>query len=279
MSPRKKPTAGGSKSTSQPKAKPEPKPEAEAVDWAALDIEPRKVDPTALRRREKNAHYMAPAMFKRLVENVRVDGKLTTTVLVCQDADGTLEILSGHHRTAAAIEAGLQLVDALVITTPLTEKRKVAIQLSHNSINGKDDGSLLAELYASLDIDAKKFSGLDDSILDVGKGLTASALGGANIKYEELLFAFLPEDKHAFEVELEALAKRAKKLRVHAAPHSEFDAFFDAIVRSKHQLNIVNSGIALSALARLASERLDQLEEEAAQAAASAKGKGKRNAA
>lgn len=206
---------------------------------------------------------MAPVMFKRLVENVRIDGKLTTTVLACQNADGSLEILSGHHRTAAAIEAGLKLVDALIITTPLDEKRKVAIQLSHNSINGEDDKSLLADLYASLDIDAKKFSGLDDSVLDVGKGLAASALGGANIKYDEVLFAFLPEDRVQFEIQLEALAKRAKKLRVHAAPHPVFDEFFDAIVRSKHQLNIINSGVALATMARLAFERLDQLEADA----------------
>ncbi|OBQ84651.1 MULTISPECIES: ParB/RepB/Spo0J family partition protein [unclassified Mesorhizobium] len=234
-----------------------------SVDWKALDIEARQVDPNTLRRREKNAHYMAPAMFKRLVENVKIDGRLTTTVLACENKDGSLEILSGHHRTAAAIEAGLPMVDALVITTPLSEKRKVAIQLSHNSINGEDDQSLLAQLYASLDIDAKKFSGLDDSVLSGDKGPGATALGGANIKYDELLFSFLPEDRVRFEVELEALAKRAKRFRIHAAPQSKFDEFFDAIVRTKSQLNIVNSGIALSVMARLAGERLDQLEAEA----------------
>ncbi|MGB3833781.1 MAG: ParB/RepB/Spo0J family partition protein [Mesorhizobium sp.] len=233
------------------------------VDWKALEIEARRVDPKTLRRREKNAHYMPPAMFKRLVENVRIDGKLTTTVLVCQDKDGSLEILSGHHRTAAAIEADLSEIDCLVITTPLSEKRKVAIQLSHNSINGEDDQSLLADLYASLDIDAKKFSGLDDSILDVGKGITAAALGGANIKYDELLFSFLPEERIAFEAEIEKLSKRSKKLIIHVSPHAVFDDFLDAIIRTKHQLNIVNSGIALATMAALAQERLDQLEAEA----------------
>ena len=94
------------------------------VDWKALDIEARQVDPKTLRRREKNAHYMAPAMFKRLVENVKIDGRLTTTVLACQDKDGSLEILSGHHRTAAAIEAGLAIVDALVITTPKSARSR-----------------------------------------------------------------------------------------------------------------------------------------------------------
>lgn len=234
------------------------------VDWSALDTEQRSVDPRTLKRREKNAHFMPPTMFKRLVENVRIDGRLTSVVLACQAKDGTLELLSGHHRTAAAVEVGLPLIDVMVITTPLTEKRKVAIQLSHNSINGDDDASLLADLYSALDIDAKKFSGLDDSILDIGKGPNAGALGGANIKYDELLFSFLPEDRKQFEIELEAVAKRAKKLRVHLAPHAVFDEFFDAIIRTKHQLNIVNSGIALSVMARLAAERLDEMEAEEA---------------
>jgi hypothetical protein len=35
------------------------------------------------------------------------------------------------------------------------------------------------------------------------------------------------------------------------------------VVRTKHQLNIVNSGIALATLATLAGERLDQIEAEA----------------
>lgn len=233
-----------------------------SVDWTKLKIEHRRVDFRTLKRREKNAHYMAPAMFKRLVENVKIDGAVTSVILCCQDPDGTLEILSGHHRSAAGIEAGVFEGDALVITTPLTEKRKVAIQLSHNAINGEDDRSLLAQLYASLDIDSKKFSGLDDTVLAGDKGPGASALGGANIKYDELLFSFLPEDRVRFEVELEALAKRGKRFRIHAAPASMFDGFFDAIVRTKHQLNIVNSGIALATMARLAAERLDQLEAE-----------------
>ncbi|MDG4874173.1 ParB N-terminal domain-containing protein [Mesorhizobium sp. WSM4935] len=234
-----------------------------SVDWSKLKIELRRVDYRTLKRREKNAHYMSPAKFKRLVENIKIDGAVTSVILCCLNKDGSEEILSGHHRSAAGIEAGVFEGDALMILTPLSEARKVAIQLSHNAINGEDDASLLAQLYASLDIDAKKFSGLDDSVLAGDKGPGATALGGANIKYDELLFSFLPEDRVRFEVEMEALAKRAKRFRIHAAPQSRFDDFFDAIVRTKSQLNIVNSGIALSVMARLAGERLDQLEAEA----------------
>lgn len=206
---------------------------------------------------------MPPAVFRRLVENVRIDGGLTSAVLTCILENGELEILSGHHRTAAAVEAGIAEINAIVILDRLSERRKVAIQLSHNAINGQDDVNILADLYGSLDIDGKKFSGLDDAILADGKGAGVIALGAAHVRYEELLFAFLPEDRGAFEKELAALAKRAVKARIHAAPVAVFDQLFDALVDAKLKLNIVNSAIALSLLATLASERLAEIEADA----------------
>ena len=74
-----------------------------------------------------------------MVENFKTDGKMTGVVTVCLEPDGSLEILSGHHRTEAAIEAGFEEIEVLCITTPLDENRKKAIQLSRNSISGKDN--------------------------------------------------------------------------------------------------------------------------------------------
>src|SRR5215472_18033197 len=116
MKARKTPTPTGGNATVQSK-------------WGPLAIELRRVDPRALKRREVNARFMEPEQFKRLVENVKVDGALTEIVLCCQNEDGSLEILSGHHRQEAAIAAGQATIWAMVITTPLDEERKYAIQL------------------------------------------------------------------------------------------------------------------------------------------------------
>src|SRR4051794_35350405 len=115
MKARKKSTPTGGSATVQSK-------------WGPLEIELRQLDPKSLKRREVNARFMTPEQFKRLVTNVKIDGALTEIVLCCQDPDGSVEILSGHHRQEAAIAAGMDLIWAMVILTPLDEERKAAIQ-------------------------------------------------------------------------------------------------------------------------------------------------------
>jgi hypothetical protein len=203
---------------------------------------------------------MEPAQFIRLVENVRTDGKLTSAVLACLQPDGGLEILSGHHRTEAAIEVGLTEVDVIVVTTPLTEARKTAIQLSHNAVEGQDNPSILAALYDSLDLDAKKFSGLTDDILKGFGDLQSMSLTSMQTSYEEIVLSFLPEEKDALERNVEKLRAHLKKRPILAARHADFDAVFDTIVRVKHSLNIINTAMAVAMMAELANERLDQRE-------------------
>ncbi|MDR3488790.1 MAG: hypothetical protein P4M05_28295 [Bradyrhizobium sp.] len=205
---------------------------------------------------------MDPIEFKRLVENVRIDGKLTSMPLVYQHDDGSLELLSGHHRTEAAIAAPLDLIWVEVILTRCDEARLTALQLSHNAISGKDNPGLLAELYASLDLAAKKFSGLTDNVLQDLVQLDLSALAGAAITYQELIISFLPEDKEVFRVELERFTEKAKKNQPERwiARLADFDRVFDAVVKTKHETGIVNAAMAILAMAEFAMERLEQLE-------------------
>lgn len=204
---------------------------------------------------------MQPAQFARLVENFKTDGRMTGVVTVCLDQDGALEILSGHHRVMAAIEAGFETVEAVTITTPLSEERKVAIQLSHNSISGEDNASILAQMYEGLELDAKKFSGLTDDVLGALSNLTGVSLGTMQTQYEELRISFLPEARAELEAQIDTI-KKNKKTQTWAARFEDFNAVFDAIVRVKHALAIVNNALAISMMAQLACERLDQIKEE-----------------
>ena len=227
-----------------------------------MKTEYRPVSPKSLKRRDKNARYMDPIEFKRLVDNVRLDGKLTSMPLVYQHDDASLELLSGHHRTMAAIEAGLEVIFVEVILTRCDEARLTAIQLSHNAIAGKDNPGLLAELYASLDLDAKKFSGLTDNVLQDLVKLDISALASTTIKYQELILSFLPEDLTLFRNELERFTEKAKKKQPErwVARLADFDRVFDAVVKTKHETGIVNAALAILAMAELATERLEQIE-------------------
>jgi hypothetical protein len=201
---------------------------------------------------------MSPEEYDRIVANVRTDGCLTSAVLACENQDGSIEILSGHHRTLAAIDVGLTEIDVIVITTPLNEERKTAIQLSHNAVTGKDNPTVLAELYRNLGLNAKMFSGLTDAVLSVDKISIAGF--GAGVQYEELLIAFLPDDRKAFELALKRVRKSKQLSSTHLARFSDFDAIFDAVVAVKDKKGVVNSGLALLVMAELAMERLDQVE-------------------
>jgi 3-deoxy-D-manno-octulosonate 8-phosphate phosphatase KdsC-like HAD superfamily phosphatase len=223
--------------------------------WGKLETELRRLDPKSLKRRDKNARYMSPEEFSRLVENVRIDGKLTSAVLACQEPDGGIEILSGHHRTAAAIEVGIPEIDVIVITSKLSEERKAAIQLSHNAVSGKDDPSILAELYRDLGIDAKMFSGLTDDILDVSK-LNISGLNANALSYDEIRLAFLPEDREKFDAALSRMKTDKKILATHALRFRDFDTVFDAAIAVKEKRNILNSALAFLVMAELAMAKL-----------------------
>ena len=240
--------------------------------WGCSKTEIKRVDPRTLKRREVNARYMSPEEFKRLVENVRLDGGLTSAVLTCSLPDGGLEILSGHHRTAAAVEAGIATIEVINISTLLTEERKKAIQLSHNAINGKDNQSILAELYSDLSLDAKIFSGLTDEILNLDK-LDIAGLGEAISKLRRSASPSCPRIARGRNT-LNKIKANKQIVATHVARYRDFNAVFDAIIAVKEKRGVVNSALALTVMAELAIERLQQLDSQVDQQDANGGGGG-----
>lgn len=210
---------------------------------------------------------MEPVMFKQLVDNIRTDGGLTSYPLAYLDNDDSLELLSGHHRTEAAIEAGFPEGDVIVIKTRLSEERKRAIQISHNSLTGKDDPSLLASLWEGMDLDSKRYSGLTDADIRKFGDIKLDGIGAVAPKFEETTFLFLPTDAGIVDEALKRFGKGKPGQNIHAATLETWDRFFDTIVRVKEGLKVYNSGIALVTMCELAMERLDQIDAERAAAA------------
>lgn len=214
------------------------------------------MDPKDLVLLEKNARYMTAAQYERLVNNVKRDGCLTSLPLVYRDGDAFI-VLSGNHRTKAAADAGLKTIDVLEICTPLTPEERTAIQLSHNAITGQDELNTLQDLYRSLGLEERLYSGLDDSVLDMDP-LKLPTLGSLSPEYVQVLLFFLPEDAAIVSEVLDRIAKQPKPL-YHFADLATWDEFFNSVVATKEGANVLNSAAALRAMARLAAERLDQL--------------------
>lgn len=203
---------------------------------------------------------MAEPEFNRLVDNLKRDGVLTSLPLVYRG-----EVLSGNHRVQAALKAGIAEADVIDIVSELSEQQQRAIQLSHNALTGKDDPNILREIYESLSLDWQKYSAVYEEMFKLDEDKAVS-LGVPIAKYEELVVAFLPEERQAFFDFALTLEKRFKKAHVLVGERSSFDAFFDAIIAVKDRRNIGNTGTALRVMADIVMERIAA--DDAAKAAA-----------
>lgn len=219
----------------------------------------RRVALAELKLLEKNAHYMDPDEFTRLVNNIKNDGVLTSLPVVYR---GT--VLSGNHRTQAAIKAGLEEADVIEIVSELSEDEQKAIQLSHNAIKGKDDSNILRELYDSINsLDLKLYSGLTDDDFKI-TDVEVQTLSFVQPTYEDMVIAFLPEEKALFIEALEKIGKKAKDRLIVAGRASDFDLVFRAVIDAKSKLNIINTAEALKTIAELALQKLEEIPDEPA---------------
>lgn len=206
---------------------------------------------------------MAEPEFNRLVDNLKRDGVLTSLPLVYRD-----EVLSGNHRVQAAMKADIAEADVIEILSELSEEQQRAIQLSHNALTGKDDPNILREIYESLSLDWQRYSAVYEEMFRLDEEKAVS-LGVPIAKYEELVVAFLPEDRQAFYEFALSVEKRYRKAHVLVGQRGDFDAFFDAVLAVKDGRHIGNTGTALRVMADIVRAHMDkEAADEAARKAA-----------
>jgi hypothetical protein len=81
-------------------------------------------------------------------------------------------------------------------------------------------------------------------------------------QFEQVVVQFLPEVREVFAATAKRLANSKAVHSIYAARFADYDAFFEASMRTKGAAKIHNAAMALKAMADLANERLDQLEAE-----------------
>lgn len=213
-----------------------------------------------LKHQAVKARFMTAAQFAQLSSNIRIDGCVTSALLCYRDPEtGETEIVSGSERCKAAIAAEVFKGPVIIITTPLTMQRLRALQLSHNAVTGQDDAATLAEMYSGLDLGAKTYSGLDDSVLGAAAKVQLSGLS-VTVRYRELNLFFLGEDAAAVEHGIARIEKAARNKAAYVAAYQDFDDLFDLMVRAKTKFETFNSGITMRLLIDLATAKLDELE-------------------
>ncbi len=204
------------------------------------------IDTKDLEFLDKNARYMTNEMFRNLVDNIKKDGQLSSVPLCWKHGD-KYRVLSGNHRCQAAIEAGITEVLVLYTDKELSKQEQIAIELSHNAIDGKDDMSILKELWDEIDdVGLKYYAGLDDKTQEEMEKAAISALAEVKLDYRTLTFMFLPNELDKLDKAFEhAIEHGGIQDTVYINRLEDFKRLLDAQSKTQAAYDIKNSATSL----------------------------------
>lgn len=227
-----------------------------------MKVRIEKMNVADLKLLEVNARYMKHETFQQLVNNIKRDGQLTSIPLVWKDEDGKYLVLSGNHRTMAAKEAGLDQIYVMATDDPLTKDQRIAIQLSHNSLEGEDDPVLLKKLYEEIgDLDLKLYTGLDDKTLDLLKEVNIDSLSSANLEFQPVTLVFLPNEKEAVEQVFKQALEVTPGKEFWTARWNDYDTFMDSMTVAMDSYDVKNVATALSIILRVFTQNVRDLQD------------------
>jgi hypothetical protein len=206
---------------------------------------------------DKNARFMTKEQFASLTHNVKTDGGLTSIPLCYKQENRRLLVLSGNHRIKAAIEAGNREFLVLLIDKHLTKQQQIAIQLSHNAIEGQDDEQILKELWQQIDdLEASIYTGFSTEMINKLNSTDFITISEQRVLFQEITFLFLPEEIEEMKSICEGIVESAKGKQIFAGRITEYSEILEGIIAVKQSQKIINSTLALFAMSRVVREYL-----------------------
>lgn len=219
-----------------------------------------KVNPRDIKLLEVNARFMTADEFGKLVENVKRDGCLTQLPFCVYNDDWELEVLSGNHRVQAAIAAGLEEIDVQITGENLTKDQRVAIQLSHNAISGKDDMAVLKQLYESIDdVNMKAYSGLDDETLELLDKISTQSMSSTGLQFQVLNILFLPSEVEEVKAVLKDVMKEVRQNETLMLRMKEYDKYLDTMTDVSKGARIKNTAVGFIAMLEIVKRHMEEL--------------------
>lgn len=138
-----------------------------------------KVDVSLIDEADMNANEMTGEDFAQLCDNIGKSG-LSSVPSCYKKADGRFVMISGHHRLRACKKLHYKTIGILYcLESELSKDEIIAIQLSHNSLHGHDNTSILKKLFEQIQsVDFKQFAHINiDEIASVSTdGISVFAL-------------------------------------------------------------------------------------------------------
>lgn len=182
---------------------------------AKLKTEIKKINFRSILEADINPQQMKEGDFRRLVNSIKKDGILTSSVLLQDLGNGKYKCISGHHRIKAAIKAGLKEADCIILKE-IDDSTRIRLQLQHNDIHGEPDDFLVQELRKSL---------LEEDLKLIADGLGELVID-QKIEYDEPLYSYvhiclLPETEKEFTQLMDNLCTEESKKYILEKPEYE----------------------------------------------------------
>ncbi|MGM9779937.1 MAG: ParB/RepB/Spo0J family partition protein [Prevotella sp.] len=234
-----------------------------------MEIEDRwkyeKVDINLIDEAELNANEMNGEDYAQLCDNIGKAG-LSSVPCCYKKSNGRFVMISGHHRLRACKKVGFKRIGILYVTEEeLMQDEAIATQLSHNSLHGEDNQSILKILFSKIkNVDFKKFAHINiDEVAPVSTdGISVFALK-ENFVFTIILY---PNSFENLDELYGDIREQAKKSDTLILAHQEDNEMSLLKLQQDigNQFNIKSPSITFAKLLELAKERLDEIKEEKA---------------
>ena len=220
------------------------------------------VDINLIDEAEMNANEMSGEDFATLCENIGKSG-LSSVPCCYKKENGRYGMISGHHRLRACKKNHFKKMGILWChESELSKDEIIAIQLSHNSLHGQDNQSILKKLFEQIQsIDFKRFAHINiDEISPISTdGLSIYAMK-ENFVFTIILYPNSFENVDEIFGDIREQAKKSDTLIL--ASQEENERLLLKLQQDiGSQYNIKSPSITFAKLLELARERLTEIKE------------------
>ncbi len=218
------------------------------------------VDINLIDEAELNANEMTSEDFATLCDNIGKSG-LSSVPCCYKKSNGRFGMISGHHRLRACKKLYHKTIGILYCDeSELSRDEIIAIQLSHNSLHGSDNQSILKKLFEQIQsVDFKKFAHINiDEISPVSMdGIDIFALK-ENFVFTIILY---PNSFENLDELFGDIREQAKKSDALILAEQEGNEMLLLKLQSEigKEFNIKSPSTTFAKLLELASERLKEI--------------------
>ncbi len=222
----------------------------------------KTVDISLLEEAEKNANRMSEGSFKRLTENIKKSGGLSSAI-ACYKRGEKYVIISGHHRYRACVKLRFKEVPIIYADEKdLTRDEIIALQLSHNSLHGEDDKGILKRMFDEIQsVDFKEFAAIN--IDEIGN-IDVDGVGFAAESEHFTITLIMYRRGFEFLKELMGIVEEAKAtsdMVIMADGEKTEEDYLTLMKEIRKRFDIKSSNIAFARILELARERMNSYED------------------